>query len=334
MTNVCVTGADGFIGSHLVEALVHQGYKVKALVQYNSFANIGWLSDLQSDILETVDICSGDIRDRSFINNFCFNADIVFHLAALIGIPYSYVAPQSYVDTNITGTLNILEAQKASEHPFKLISTSTSETYGSAQYVPIDELHPLVGQSPYSATKIAADQLCISYAKSFGLPITILRPFNTYGPRQSTRAVIPTIIRQLLTERIIKLGSLSPTRDFNYVSDTASAFIELSKAPFDRIKGEVFNSASNYEISILDTLKTISNILDIEPNLVEDSSRIRPKDSEVFRLFGSADKLQSLTGWKPKYNGLDGFTKGLELTCNWFSDPKNLQKYPSATYQV
>ena len=203
-------------------------------------------------------------------------------MAALIGIPYSYVAPQSYVDTNITGTLNILEALKVSEHPFKLISTSTSETYGSAQYVPIDELHPLVGQSPYSATKIAADQLCISYAKSFGLPITILRPFNTYGPRQSTRAVIPTIIRQLLTERIIKLGSLSPTRDFNYVSDTASAFIELSKAPFDRIKGEVFNSASNYEISILDTLKTISNILDIEPNLVEDSSRIRPKDSEVF----------------------------------------------------
>lgn len=324
MKNVAVTGADGFIGSHLVEQLLSEGYKVKALAQYNSFGNKGWLEQIEED-RANLNVCLGDVRDRSFVNEFVGSSDTVFHLAALIGIPYSYKAPQSYVDVNISGTLNVLEACKQSNTVEKLVCTSTSETYGTAKTVPINENHPLCAQSPYAATKIAADQLALSYYRSFNTPVTILRPFNTYGPRQSLRAVIPTIISQIIMKGEVKLGSLTPTRDFSFVTDTARAFMAVAQS--SKTTGKIYNSASGFEVSIKKTVELIGEIMNKEYKIVEDIERLRPSTSEVERLFGDAGALTKDSGWLPVYGAQEGFTKGLALTCEWFSDSKNLNMY-------
>ena len=331
MKNVLVTGADGFIGSHLTQRLLDQGINVEALALYNSFGSKGWLSDVEESNAK-LKITFGDIRDRTLVKSLVKRKDTIFHLAALIGIPYSYIAPQSYIDVNITGTLNILEAVKEVDSIDHLICTSTSEVYGTAQYVPIDETHPLVGQSPYAATKIAADQLALSYFRSFSTPVSILRPFNTYGPRQSTRAVIPSIITQLINTDNLRLGSLDPTRDFNFVLDTVDAFIELAKTK-DAI-GNVYNAASEFEISINDTALTIAKILNKPINISTDNNRLRPKLSEVNRLFGNSQRLQSITSWQPQYSGIEGFTRGIEETIRWFEDPYNIKKYQSNSYQI
>lgn len=324
---VFVTGADGFIGSHLVEALIEAGYEVTAFCLYNSFGSWGWLDNLSKDKKKNVKVMLGDVRDSSTMKSSMKGSDIVFHLASLIAIPYSYIAQSSYVDTNIKGTLNVLQLARDLEIN-RVIHTSTSETYGSAQFVPITEDHPLVAQSPYAASKIGADQMAISFWKSFSLPITILRPFNTYGPRQSNRAVIPQIITQIANKKNkIKLGSLSPTRDFNYVKDTCSAFIEVAKS--QKTIGEVINAASNFEISIEQTAKMISKLMDFPVEIQSESKRIRPEKSEVSRLFGCNKKIMSLTEWEPKYQGLNGFNKGLKLTIEWFMDQKNLKLYRS-----
>lgn len=326
MKKVLVTGADGFIGSHLTEELVKSGYEVKAFVYYNSFNTWGWLDTVSSDILDHVEIFTGDIRDPNGVRTAMQQVDGVFHLAALIAIPFSYHSPDSYVDTNIKGTLNVLQAAR-DLNPERILVTSTSEVYGTAQYVPIDEKHPFQGQSPYSATKIGADRLAESFYRSFGLPITIVRPFNTYGPRQSARAVIPTIITQLLsgiTE--IKLGSLTPTRDFNYVKDTAAGFIEISKS--DITVGEEINIATQQEVSIG---QLAQNIIDqINPNacIICDEQRLRPEKSEVNRLLGSNSKIRSLTNWKPNYT----LTEGLNETINWFRD--NITRYKPEIYNL
>ena len=309
---ILLTGADGFIGSHLAEKLVRKGHHVKALCQYNSFGHQGWLNDIDSQIASNVEIHSGDVRDGDFIDQLCEGCDIIFHLAALIAIPFSYYSPRSYLETNAIGTLNIL--QSARRHNVgKVIHTSTSEVYGTAQFVPITEDHPLQGQSPYSASKIAADQLAYSFYTSFDTPVTIIRPFNTYGPRQSTRAIIPATILQLVYgKREITLGSLSPTRDFNYVEDTVSGFVSAITA--QNIAGETINIGSNYEISIKDTVQEIANIFGAEINVVTDLQRLRPQKSEVERLWASNKKAQSLLKWQPKYSGVDGFKVGLEKT--------------------
>tara|TARA_Y100000589_G_C27149525_1_gene628307 strand:+ start:80 stop:1075 length:996 start_codon:yes stop_codon:yes gene_type:complete len=325
MKKVLVTGADGFIGSHLVELLIEEGYQVRALCIYNSAGSWGWLDSLPKNKKKLIDVTLGDIRDANCVRQIMKGCDIVFHLAALIAIPYSYIAPASYVDTNIHGTLNVLQAAKDLQIS-KVIHTSTSETYGSAKYVPITEDHPLVGQSPYSASKIGADQLAISFWKSFSLPVTILRPFNTYGPRQSNRAVIPQIITQIANKKEkLSLGSLSPTRDFNYVLDTCKAFVSVAEST--NTAGEVINSASNFEISIGTTVTLIKDIMNSNILIEEDYKRVRPQKSEVNRLYGSNNKLLSLTSWDPKYIGLDGFRKGLEVTIEWFTRPENLILY-------
>jgi NAD dependent epimerase/dehydratase len=296
MTKVLVTGADGFIGSHLTEMLLDQGYTVKALAYYNSFNSWGWLEDIKHPNLE---IISGDIRDPHFCKHIAKDVEIIFHLAALIAIPYSYVAPDSYVDTNVKGTLNICQAAKEAGVKRVLI-TSTSEVYGTAQYVPIDEKHPKQAQSPYSATKIGADAMAMSFYNAFELPVVIVRPFNTYGPRQSARAIIPTIIAQIANgAKEIKLGDLTPTRDFNFVKDTCKGFIEL--AGCDQAIGEEVNISSNYEISMRDTLELISGIMGSDVKFVEDVQRLRPQKSEVFRLWGDNSKIKSLTGFTPSY---------------------------------
>ena len=302
---VFVTGADGFIGSHLVESLIDKGYEVTALCLYNSFGSFGWLDNLPKDKKSNLKVILGDIRDPLSIKEAMKGSEIVFHLAALIAIPYSYVAPSSYVDTNVKGTLNVLQVARELEVP-RIIHTSTSETYGSAQYVPINESHPLVGQSPYSASKIAADQMAISFWKSFSTPVTILRPFNTYGPRQSNRAVIPTIITQIANgQKEIKLGKLSPTRDFNFVSDTCSAFIKLLDN--EKVLGKVINSASNFEVSIEKTASLIAEIMKKDIKISLENDRLRPSNSEVDRLFGDNTLLRELTGWEPEFGGLEGF---------------------------
>ena len=330
MRKVLVTGADGFIGSHLVENLIKRGYKVKALCFYNSNGSYGWLDTIDNEIKKSVEFILGDIRDPISVKNAMCDSEIVFHLAALISIPYSYEAPSSYINTNILGTLNILQAAKELAD-CKVIHTSTSETYGTAQFVPITQEHPLVGQSPYSASKIGADQLAISYWRSFKTPIKILRPFNTYGPRQSSRAVIPTIISQIARgNKEINLGSLTPTRDFNFVEDTCAAFIALSES--NNCFGEVVNAASNFEISIGQTAQLISEIMGKEIDIIRDQVRVRPENSEVNRLFGDNKKLKKFTDWNPKFIGIDGFKKGLEITCDWFCEPKNLAFYKSDTY--
>jgi NAD dependent epimerase/dehydratase len=324
--NILVTGADGFIGSHLVEMLVAEGANVKALSLYNSFNYWGWLEDI--DCLDSIEVLNGDIRDPHYCKHITKDIDIIFHLAALIAIPYSYVAPSSYVDTNINGTLNIVQAA-LENNVSRVIHTSTSEVYGTAQYVPIDELHPLQPQSPYSASKIGADNMAMSFYNSFELPVTIARPFNTYGPRQSARAVIPTIITQIANgAREIKLGDVSPTRDFNYVEDTCRGFIALAKS--DKTIGETINIGSNFEISVKDTLDTIKDIMQSDVTFITDEQRIRPENSEVHRLWCDNTKIKSLTGFEPHFS----IKEGLEKTVEWFIKKENLSKYKSDIYNV
>ena len=320
---VLVTGADGFIGSHLTEALLDRGYHVRALAQYNSFNNWGWLDDVRHPNLEIV---CGDVRDGSFCREIVRGMDRVFHLAALIAIPYSYVAPDSYVDTNIRGTLNMCQASRA-EGVERLIVTSTSEVYGTARQVPIPETHPRQPQSPYSATKIGADAMALSFYNAFELPVVVARPFNTYGPRQSARAIIPTIITQIangMTE--IKVGDLSPTRDFNYVADTAAGFIALAEAP--GIEGREINIATGTEVSMEETLKTIARLMDSDVRWITDPQRLRPAKSEVNRLCGDNSVITSLTDWRPRHT----LEQGLRKTIEWFSDPANLAKYKADIY--
>ncbi|MDB3893375.1 NAD-dependent 4,6-dehydratase LegB [Candidatus Thioglobus sp.] len=326
MKDILVTGADGFIGSHLVEMLVERGYKVKALVQYNSFDNWGWLEGIACQ--DQIEIFSGDIRDPYYCKFITKDVDTIFHLAALIAIPYSYIAPDSYVDTNVKGTLNICQAAKE-RGGIRVIHTSTSEVYGTAQYVPIDENHPIQPQSPYSATKIAADAMAMSFYNSFNLPVTIARPFNTYGPRQSARAVIPTIITQIsngVSE--IKLGDISPTRDFNYVTDTCNGFILLAES--DKAIGQTVNIGSNFEISIGDTLSMIKEIMNSDVKFICDQQRIRPEKSEVQRLWCDNSKIKELTNFKPMVS----IDEGLKQTIEWMLKPHNLAKYKAEIYNV
>jgi NAD dependent epimerase/dehydratase len=323
---VLVTGADGFIGSHLVEQLVSAGFDVRALVQYNSFSSWGWLDN--SQIKDNVDVQMGDVRDPGQMRQLTKGVDIVFHLAALIAIPYSYNAPSSYIDTNVNGTLNLMQAA-LDTGVRRVIHTSTSEVYGTARYVPINEEHPLQAQSPYAATKIGADAIAFSYYSSFGLPVTIARPFNTYGPRQSARAVIPTVITQLLNgKRNLKLGSIYPTRDFNYVMDTCKGFMALAHC--DQAVGEITNIGSGNEISIFDTVRKICEIVGVEATIECDDQRLRPVSSEVERLCCDNTKLVSLTGFKPDFSLEDG----LRITVEWLSSPDNLKRYKAEIYNV
>lgn len=329
---VLVTGADGFIGSHLVQTLMASGYEVRAFCVYNSNGTWGWLDRLPYDQRAGIDVVLGDIRDPLCVREAMRGCQQVFHLAALIAIPYSYIAPASYVDTNIHGTLNVVQAAR-DLGVSRVVHTSTSETYGSAQFVPITEDHPLVGQSPYAASKIGADQIALSYWRSFDTPVTVLRPFNTYGPRQSARAVIPTIITQIASgQHKIKLGALSPTRDFNFVADTCSAFVEISRC--DQALGQVINAASNFEISIGDTASLIAEVMNVELEICSDEQRLRPEGSEVNRLYGDNSRLLELTSWQPAYGGLDGFKRGLAITAEWFTDPVNLASYRPGSYAV
>tara|TARA_A100001035_G_C27786522_1_gene504702 strand:+ start:2046 stop:3047 length:1002 start_codon:yes stop_codon:yes gene_type:complete len=329
---VLVTGADGFIGSHLVEKLVSSGINVRAFCMYNSRGSWGWLDTLPTELKDNLDVVLGDIRDPLCVKNSMTGCSQVFHLAALIGIPYSYVAPSSYIDTNIHGTLNVVQSARDLGIE-RVIHTSTSEAYGSAQFVPITEAHPLVGQSPYAATKIAADQIALSYWRSFETPVTVLRPFNTYGPRQSSRAVIPTIISQIASgKKKLELGDLSPTRDFNFVEDTCSAFIAVSKT--NKAIGKVINAASNFEVSIANTVKYISEIMNKDIEIALDKNRIRPKLSEVNRLFGDNSLLKEITDWQPMFEGIEGFKRGLKITADWFKNPDNIAFYRADRYSV
>ena len=328
---IFVTGAEGFIGSHVVQLLVKKNFTVKALVQYNSFGSWGWLEELNIHEKKNVEIVMGDIRDSGGLKKMTKDCSKIIHLAALIGIPYSYTSPQMYVETNVSGTLNVLEAAKENniEH---LIHTSTSEVYGTAQYIPINENHPLQGQSPYSATKIAADKLVESYFRSFNLPVTTLRPFNVYGPRQSARAIIPTIISQIMKKNEVKVGSIDPTRDLNYVSDTAMAFFLClnSKKTF----GETINIGTGFDISIGDLIILISKIMKKKIKITHEDIRIRPKNSEVFKLVSSTEKAKKILHWKSKYRNIDGLKKGLKKTIDWFSNTKNIAKYKYNIYNI
>lgn len=332
MKKVIVTGADGFIGSHLVEALVKNNFEVKAFVMYNSFGSCGWLDYVDKGIKQGIDIYMGDIRDPNGVRSAIKGSEIVFHLAALIGIPYSYNSPDSYIDTNIKGTLNVLQASKEFDVN-QMIHTSTSEVYGSARFVPITEDHPLQGQSPYSASKIGADHLVMSFFNSFDLPVSIIRPFNTYGPRQSERAVIPTIITQLAQgKKEIKLGSTTPTRDFSYISDTVEGFMSAISA--HNAIGEIINLGNSFEVSIGDTAKLISKLMNKDIKIINENIRIRPKKSEVNRLYSSNQKAKKLLNWEPKLKGLEGFTSGLKRTINWFTNPNNLLNYKDSSYSI
>jgi dTDP-glucose 4,6-dehydratase len=326
---ILVTGADGFIGSHLTEELVRQGYDVRAFVFYNSFNSWGWLDDSPTAIKSNLDVFAGDIRDPHGVKQAMRGCDIVLHLAALIAIPYSYHSPDTYIDTNIKGTLNVVQAARELGVS-RVVHTSTSEVYGTARFVPITEDHPLQGQSPYSASKIGADQIALSFFQSFATPVAIIRPFNTYGPRQSARAVIPTIITQLLSgTKKIKLGALHPTRDFNYIKDTVAGFQAVMKAADD---GEVINIGSNYEISIGDTAKLIAEILGLDVEFVSDDARIRPDKSEVERLWADNEKAKKMLGWEPRYAGREGFRAGLLETIEWFR--QNLGRYKADRYNI
>ncbi|MBU2628353.1 MAG: NAD-dependent 4,6-dehydratase LegB [Proteobacteria bacterium] len=329
---ILVTGADGFIGSHLAEALVRQNYSVKAFVLYNSFNSWGWLDHADKSVTGNMEIISGDVRDPFCVTEAMKDCDIVLHLAALIAIPYSYHAPASYVDTNITGTLNILCAARQWEVQ-KVIHTSTSEVYGSALFVPITEDHPLQGQSPYSATKIGADQLALSFYRSFHTPVTVVRPFNTYGPRQSARAVIPTVITQILSGRKkLKLGALDPTRDFSYIEDTVNGFI--AAATSKKGNGEVINLGTGFDISIKDTVDIILRLMSSNMEIETEPQRIRPEKSEVNRLCSDNTKAKDLLDWKPKFSGKKGLEKGLEKTIEWFSKKENLAGYKTDIYNI
>lgn len=329
---ILVTGADGFIGSHLTESLVRAGYAVKAFVLYNSFNTWGWLDHCAPEVKGRFEVFSGDIRDPHGVREAMVGCDAVLHLAALIAIPYSYHSPDTYVDTNIKGTLNVMQAAR-SLGVERVIHTSTSEVYGTARFVPIREDHPLSGQSPYSATKIAADQLAYSFYASFGLPVVIARPFNTYGPRQSARAVIPTIVAQIAKGASkIKLGAVSPTRDFNFVDDTVAGFIAALRS--DVGLGEAVNFGSNFEVSIGETACLIAEIMNANIEIVTDEQRVRPIESEVERLWADNTKARELFGWSPKYSGRDGFRKGLAATIEWFMQPENLLRYKADMYNV
>jgi dTDP-glucose 4,6-dehydratase len=328
---VLVTGADGFIGSHLTEALVRAGHDVRAFVQYNSFNSWGWLDRCADDVRGRFEVFAGDVRDGNGVRTAMRDCDTVLHLAALIAIPYSYHSPETYVDTNVKGTLNVVQAARDLGVE-KVVHTSTSEVYGTARFVPITEEHPLQGQSPYSASKIGADQIALSYFASFGTPVTVLRPFNTYGPRQSARAVIPTIITQLLVgKQHIRLGAVSPTRDFSYVSDTVAGFVAAATS---RSVGEVINVGSNFEISVGDTARLIAEILGVPLEILTDEVRLRPDRSEVERLWASNSKAASLLAWHPEFGGLAGFRRGLERTIEWFRDPANRASYKADAYNI
>ena len=330
MDKILVTGADGFIGSHLVKRLVNNGYQVRAFVMYNSFNSWGWLDSVDESIKEAIEVISGDIRDPFGVDKVVEGCNSILHLAALIAIPYSYQSPKSYIETNVNGTLNILQAAKRYNIK-KIVHISTSEVYGSAQYVPIDEKHPLIGQSPYSASKIAADQLAISFYKSFQVPVGIIRPFNTFGPRQSNRAVIPTIITQILDgKHEIKLGNLEATRDFSYVIDTVDGIIAGMNSSSNL--GKVVNLGAGFEISILKTAKIISDITGREIKIITDEQRVRPKESEVNRLYSDNSLAKELLNWSPKYSGEEGFVLGLKKTIEWFAIPENRKNYKTNLY--
>ncbi len=332
MNKILITGADGFVGSHLTEALVRIGHDVRAFVFYNSFNSWGWLDHCGEDVKGMFEVFAGDIRDLNGVRTAMKGCDAVLHLAALIAIPYSYHSPDTYVDTNIKGTLNIVQAAR-DLGVSKVVHTSTSEVYGTARFVPITEDHPLQGQSPYAASKIGADQIAMSFYTSFGTPVVVLRPFNTYGPRQSARAVIPTIITQIANgKRQIKLGAVHPTRDFSYVTDTVAGF--MAALDSDRGVGEVINIGSNFEISIGDTARTIAEVMGAEIEIITDAQRLRPEKSEVERLWAANDKARDLLNWQPQYGGLDGFRRGLTETVDWFNKPVNLIGYKAAIYNV
>lgn len=332
MRKVLVTGADGFIGSHLTERLISEGCAVRAMAQYNSFNSAGWLDSLPGDARAAIEIVRSDVRDPNAMRQAVQGCDTVLHLASLIAIPYSYHAPDSYVDTNIRGTVNILQAARDLGVE-RVVHTSTSEVYGTAQFVPITEDHPLRGQSPYSASKIGADQIALSFFDSFDLPVSVIRPFNTYGSRQSARAVIPTIITQIARgERKLRLGAITPTRDFSFVADTVGGFIAIAKS--EKSVGEVINIGSGFEISIGDTARLIAEVMGVDIEIETDEQRLRPEKSEVERLLASVEKADRLLGWKPEYGGLAGFRRGLGETVRWFSDPANLAHYRGEGYVV
>lgn len=329
---ILVTGADGFIGSHLTEKLVRQGAAVKAFVQYNSFNSWGWLDESPADIKSSLEVFAGDIRDPHGVKNAMQGCDCVLNLAALIAIPYSYHSPDTYIDTNVKGALNVVQAARELSVK-KVVQTSTSEVYGTARFVPITEEHPLQGQSPYSASKIGADHIVMSFYHAFDTPVAIVRPFNTYGPRQSARAVIPAIITQIANgKKKIKLGALSPTRDFNYVKDTVQGFIDVVAS--DNSIGEIINIGSNYEISVGDTAKLIAACMQTEIEIETDEIRLRPEKSEVKRLWADNTKAKRLLGWSPQYGGYEGLKKGLLETIAWFTNEKNLRKYKADVYNI
>ena len=332
MAKILITGADGFIGSHLTEYLVRRGYNVRAFVLYNSFNSWGWLDQCPPEIQRELDIFTGDIRDPNGVRTAMRGCEAVLHLAALIAIPYSYHSPDTYVDTNIKGTLNVVQAAR-DLGVAKVVHTSTSEVYGTARFVPITEEHPLQGQSPYSASKIGADQIALSFHRSFDTPVAVLRPFNTYGPRQSARAVIPTIITQIAAgNRTIKLGALEPTRDFSLVSDTVRAFEAVMKE--SATVGLALNSGSGFEVNIGDTARLIAQVMRADIEISCDTQRLRPEKSEVERLWADTSKLRELTGWAPEYGGLDGFKQGLAKTAAWFQDKENLSRYKTGMYAL
>jgi NAD dependent epimerase/dehydratase len=329
---VLVTGADGFIGSHLTEYLVHLGVNVRAFVCYNSFNSWGWLDEVDEEIKRSIDVFAGDIRDPHGVRTAMRHCDVVLHLAALIAIPYSYHSPDAYVDTNVKGTLNVVQAARELEIQ-RVIHTSTSEVYGTARFVPITEEHPLQGQSPYSASKIGADQIALSFHLSFGTPVSVIRPFNTYGPRQSARAVIPTIITQIAAgERCVRLGAVRPTRDFNYVRDTVRGFVAMAEC--DDVVGQVVNFGSNYEISIGETARMIAELMGAEVEFVTDEQRLRPPGSEVERLWADNSRARDIVGWTPEYAGIDGLRRGLAETIAWFRDQRNLLRYKTGLYNI
>jgi len=329
---ILVTGADGFIGSHLTEELVRQGHDVRAFVLYNSFNSWGWLDRSPKDIRDNLDIFAGDVRDPYGVKKAMQGCDVVMHLAALIAIPYSYHSPDTYVDTNIKGTLNIVQAARELGVE-KVLHTSTSEVYGTAKFVPITEDHPLQGQSPYSATKIGADQIAMSFYNAFDTPVAIVRPFNTYGPRQSARAIIPSVIIQIANgSRKIKLGALHPTRDFNFVMDTVRGFVAVANS--DKSIGEVINIGSNFEISIGDTVNLIAETMGVTIDIETEQARLRPDKSEVDRLWAGNGKAKNLTGWEPDYGGREGFKRGLAETVAWFVKPENLKAYKADIYNI
>ena len=329
---ILVTGADGFIGSHLVEHLVGQGADVRAFVYYNSFNSWGWLDDAQDDVKRSLDVFAGDIRDPHGVRTAMKGCDVVLHLAALIAIPYSYHSPDTYIDTNIKGTLNVVQAARELGVE-RVVHTSTSEVYGTARFVPITEEHPLQGQSPYSASKIGADQIATSFFHSFDTPVAIIRPFNTYGPRQSARAVIPTIITQVASgARQIKLGAMHPTRDFNFVRDTVRGFVAVAEC--DAALGQVINVGSNYEVSVGDTATLIARLMGRDVEFTSDEQRLRPAGSEVERLWADNTRARELAGWTPEYAGLEGLQRGLAETIEWFGDSDNLRRYKAGRYNI